>query len=208
MDINAAQSAALLLSSINLPGGILRRRTNADELQIRTFFCEGDCLVAEVQSIFQDGMASLHTRSLRFGKLRNGMFVRVPAGSVVRAKSHVWSIAVPGGEEVEVIVGVNGYVWVSKKVAKEVGMGMAEEASEELYSGRNDEISVGVRREISRVGECIRAIVREGYRVEEGLVNSVYECALDGMEDVDGPVDVGPEWGRRVVEMGLSRLGR
>src|SRR5690606_38503626 len=40
VDINATLSATLMLSSINLPGGILRRRTNADELQIRTFFSE------------------------------------------------------------------------------------------------------------------------------------------------------------------------
>jgi len=58
-------------------GGILRKRTETDELQIRTFFSEGDLLVAEVQSLHQDGSASLHTRSLKYGKLRNGVFMSV-----------------------------------------------------------------------------------------------------------------------------------
>jgi hypothetical protein len=37
---------------------------------MRTFFEEGDLLVAEVQSFFSDGAMSLHTRSLKYGKVR------------------------------------------------------------------------------------------------------------------------------------------
>lgn len=37
---------------------------------MRTFFQEGDLLVAEVQAFFGDGAMSLHTRSLRYGKVR------------------------------------------------------------------------------------------------------------------------------------------
>ena len=36
---------------------------------MRTFFEEGDLLVAEVQAFFSDGAMSLHTRSLRYGKV-------------------------------------------------------------------------------------------------------------------------------------------
>jgi exosome complex RNA-binding protein Rrp4 len=36
---------------------------------MRTFFEEGDLLVAEVQAFFQDGAMSLHTRSLKYGKV-------------------------------------------------------------------------------------------------------------------------------------------
>lgn len=36
---------------------------------MRTFFEEGDLLVAEVQAFFADGAISLHTRSLRYGKV-------------------------------------------------------------------------------------------------------------------------------------------
>src|SRR5437868_3254837 len=36
VDVGSTQLASLPLSAINLPGGILRRRTDTDELQIRT----------------------------------------------------------------------------------------------------------------------------------------------------------------------------
>jgi exosome complex component RRP4 len=39
---------------------------------MRTFFEEGDLLVAEVQAFFADGAMSLHTRSLRYGKVNLG----------------------------------------------------------------------------------------------------------------------------------------
>lgn len=36
---------------------------------MRNFFEEGDLLVAEVQAFFSDGAISLHTRSLKYGKV-------------------------------------------------------------------------------------------------------------------------------------------
>jgi exosome complex component RRP4 len=58
-----------MLSSVNLPGGVQRRKLESDELQMRTFFAESDMLVAEVQQFFHDGAISLHTRSLKYGKV-------------------------------------------------------------------------------------------------------------------------------------------
>lgn len=49
---------------------VQRRKLESDELQMRTFFQEGDLLVAEVQAFFADGAMSLHTRSLKYGKVR------------------------------------------------------------------------------------------------------------------------------------------
>jgi exosome complex RNA-binding protein Rrp4 len=46
-----------------------RRKLESDELQMRNFFEEGDLLVAEVQAFFSDGAMSLHTRSLKYGKV-------------------------------------------------------------------------------------------------------------------------------------------
>ena len=136
-----------------------RRKLESDELQMRTFFEEGDLLVAEVQAIMGDGSMSLHTRSLRYGKvsiphhpfstsfphysstssslitpysnpssqlipstltqptnphpqLRNGQLVTVPPILVKRLKSHF--ITLPC--DVDLILGLNGYIWVSKHV--------------------------------------------------------------------------------------------
>jgi exosome complex component RRP4 len=57
VDIKARQDAILLLSSINLPGGVQRRKTESDELEMSNYFTEGDMLSAEVQQFFQDGSA-------------------------------------------------------------------------------------------------------------------------------------------------------
>ena len=87
VDANGRQDAVLMLSSVNLPGGVQvrtarntfvpkltsyflqRRKLESDELQMRNFFEEGDLLVAEVQAFFSDGAMSLHTRSLKYGKV-------------------------------------------------------------------------------------------------------------------------------------------
>lgn len=57
------------LNVLGFPLGFQRRKLESDELQMRTFFEEGDLLVAEVQAFFSDGAMSLHTRSLKYGKV-------------------------------------------------------------------------------------------------------------------------------------------
>lgn len=44
IDLNSRQEAALLLSAVNLPGGIQRRRNAEDELNMRSVFQEGDLI--------------------------------------------------------------------------------------------------------------------------------------------------------------------
>jgi exosome complex component RRP4 len=222
VDVAAPLLANLPLSAINLPGGILRKRTAVDELNIRTFFTEGDLLVAEVQSIHQDGTASLHTRSLKYGKLRNGCFMAVSGaggggaarkGGVARSRRQVFTINTGrGGGEVDVILGVNGYIWISKHVeaAKDVGINRLEESvSKEIYSSQNDEISAETRREIARVSGCIRALIEAGKRVDEDMIVKAYDVALEIDEEemeMGGGYLTGDK-ARRVVEAALSMPG-
>lgn len=42
---------------------------------MRQYLQEGDLISAEVQDVFQDGSLSLHTRSLKYGKVRQSLFV-------------------------------------------------------------------------------------------------------------------------------------
>ncbi|KAK2741353.1 exosome non-catalytic core subunit rrp4 [Myotisia sp. PD_48] len=200
VDVSAPLLAQLPLSAINLPGGILRKRTTADELQIRSFFNEGDLLVAEVQTIHSDGAASLHTRSLKYGKLRNGLFLAVSGmggGSgtargtgVVRSRRQVWTIN--AGHEagaIDVILGVNGYIWISKHVGDPVDMDgpagqvsitrMEEMVSSAMYSSQNDEISLATRKEIAKVAGCIRILVEGGVKIDENTVMKAYDASRD-----------------------------
>lgn len=54
---------------------------------MRNFFEEGDLFVAEVQSLFADGAPSLHTRSLKFGKVRTTNEHYCPYFFVISLKS-------------------------------------------------------------------------------------------------------------------------
>lgn len=219
VDVAGALSASLLLSSINLPGGILRKRTSVDELNIRSFFEEGELVVAEVQSLFQDGSPSLHTRSLRYGKLRNGYFMAISGtgggGGVIRSKRQIFTIQTAGrGGEVDVILGVNGYIWISKHIDTEdktnVGITRIEDqVSASMYSSQNDDIGPETRSEIARVAGCIRALTESGVRVDEDMVRRSYDASLDieTTEGEEGSGFLGGERGRLIVEMALSGSG-
>jgi exosome complex component RRP4 len=207
VDVAAPLFAQLPLSSINLPGGVLRRRTTADELQMRQYFQEGDLLVAEVQQIgSSDGAATLHTRSLKYGKLRNGVFLAVSGSSgagVVRSRRQVWTVPTAnGGGDVDVALGVNGYIWLSKHVeerddgqtdGRKAGISISnldEAVSSSIYSSQNDEIAMPTRREIARLAGCIKVLAHEGVKVDEETVMKAYDASLDAdvemMDDEDG----------------------
>ena len=218
--------ATLPLSAVNLPGGILRKRTSTDELQIRNFFSEGDLLIAEVQSVHTDGAASLHTRSLKYGKLRNGVFLSVSGmgggrgGGVVRSRRQVWTVATGNaGGEVDVVLGVNGYIWIAKHSAATTDEGggqasitrLEEQVTSSVYSSQNEEIPARTRREITRLTGCIKALVEQGCRVDEEMVTRTYEASLE--VDADQMVDegfeageyLGGEKGKRVVALAAAR---
>lgn len=206
VDIAAPLLASLPLSAINLPGGVLRRRTAVDELNVRGFFAEGDLVVAEVQDVRNDGSASLHTRSLRYGKLRNGVFLAVRSegagareGGVVRSRRQISTIETQGGGgKVDVILGVNGYVFVCAHTDIEAGQDasgggfgasnalLEEKASMRMYASANDYIDENTRQEIARLGSVVRLLAEKGVSVDEETVKKGYEIACElEMERMD-----------------------
>jgi exosome complex component RRP4 len=212
VDVGAPLLANLPLSSINLPGGILRKRTNVDELNIRSYFAEGELIVAEVQQLFQDGAASLHTRSLKYGKLRNGYFLVVSGmgggSGVVRAKRQIFTLETAKGGEVDVILGVNGYIWIarhSEEPQQEVGINRLEEtANTAMYSSQNDEITAELRREIAKIAGCIRALVEGGVKVEEETVRRAFDASLE-LDLQEGATEyLGGARGKAMVDMVLT----
>lgn len=210
--LGAEHGGVLLLGAVNLPGGVLRRKSDSDELQMRMILKEGDLLNCEVQSTFSDGSASLHTRSLKYGKLRNGMFVKVSPSLIIRTKNHMHEL--PGG--VSVILGVNGYCWIYKtknitgattsnsstgkaeselKAASSnsgysVGMGsisitrLEEESSWEIYSDKNDVISSSIKETISRYRCCLVALNFCNISIDVKRLVKAYEISL-GYGDVN-----------------------
>lgn len=200
VDIGAKQDAVLMLGSVNLPGGILRRKSESDELQMRSFLKEGDLLNAEVQTVFNQGQASLHTRSLKYGKLRNGVFLRVPASLIIKQKNH--SFQMPGN--VSMVIGMNGFIWLSKtsEIEKRDGTALArplslssgmqlqkqdtltitrleENSSWKIYSDENDEnISRTTRDIIARYYNVIRALAANELGIIESRIRMGYEGSM------------------------------
>jgi exosome complex component RRP4 len=86
-------------------------RTTADQLQMRSLYTEFDLISAEIQNIGADGQISLHTRSMKYGKLENGQLIIVPSSLVKRLAQHY--ISFPWG--VDTILGRNGYIWITSK---------------------------------------------------------------------------------------------
>lgn len=207
VEIGGEHSGVLMLGAVNLPGGLLRRKSDSDELQMRAILKEGDLLNCEVQSLFNDGAASLHTRSLKYGKLRNGMFIKVSPRLIIRTKNHLHDL--PGG--VSVIIGVNGFCWVSKtkitskpisnttttqqqmesKLAANsnssgysIGMGstsitrLEEESSWDIYSDKNDEINDSIKETMSRYRNCLKILSFCNISINVNRLVKTYEISL------------------------------
>lgn len=204
VDIGCKQDAILMLGSVNLPGGVLRRKNESDELQMRSFLKEGDLLNAEVQSMFSNGSASLHTRSLKYGKLRNGIFLKVPSSLIIKQKNHSYNL--PGN--VSIILGVNGHIWLSKTPSEQntskasastnkaqasfegkgsynVGQAsvsitrLEEQSSWEIYSDKNDpDISESIRSTMTRYYNVIKALSARELGITEQRIRMGYEASM------------------------------
>jgi len=114
VETNARLDSVLQLSGVNLPGGELRRKTSEDEIMMRKYLKEGDLISAEVQNIFEDGALGLHTRSLKYGKLGQGVLIRVSPSLIERRKSHFHNLPIGA----HLILGNNGFIWISQTVVE------------------------------------------------------------------------------------------
>ena len=163
-----------------------------------------------MQTLHGDGAAALHTRSLRYGKLRNGIFLSITGvgggGGVVRAKRQLWTMETKEGK-VDVVLGVNGYIWICKHIENDASAEAAaglhrldEMASLNMYSSQNDHVEVGMMREIARIRCVIVALVENGVQVDEDVIVRGYEAAVDmGNEDVEDNIYLGEERGQRLA---------
>lgn len=70
---------------------------------------EGDVICTEVQRVQAEGLCHLHTRSAKYGKLANGLLVKIPGKLVQRQSQHI--IVLTCG--IQLILGLNGFIWIS-----------------------------------------------------------------------------------------------
>mmetsp|Transcript_25139 Transcript_25139/g.59975 ORF Transcript_25139/g.59975 Transcript_25139/m.59975 type:complete len:270 (+) Transcript_25139:230-1039(+) len=157
VDVCSSKGGILLLSSINLPSGEQRRRTQEDSLNMREIYAEGDLVSAEVHSVMHDGAISLHTRNDKYGKLRHGILVEVPPVLIRRTKHRFHSL--PAEVGVDMIIAANGLVWLSA-------------------SGSPEEVTAEQRGSISRVRNAVLALSRSFIQVDALAVMGVYSASV------------------------------
>ncbi|XP_019153776.1 PREDICTED: exosome complex component RRP4 homolog [Ipomoea nil] len=113
LEINSSQDAVLMLSSMNLPDGIQRRRTAVDELNMRSIFEEHDVVCAEVRGFQHDGSLHLQARSQKYGKLERGQLLIVSPYLVKKRKQHFHHL---DQYQIDLILGCNGFIWIGEHV--------------------------------------------------------------------------------------------
>ncbi|KAF8015298.1 hypothetical protein BT93_H0950 [Corymbia citriodora subsp. variegata] len=211
LDINYSQDAVLMLSSINLPDGIQRRRTAEDELNMRGIFEENDVICAEVRGFQHDGL-HLQARSQKYGKLQRGQLLSFPPYLVKRRKQH-WHYLEEYG--IDLILGCNGFVWVGEHVEakdemlvdqadkpdsqtpKTIDYSMSLEGQEQMYT------PLETRQNICRIANAIRVLSMLGFIVTVEVVMEVVNLGVS--QNMDTHQMLGSEFCVLVAEREAER---
>ncbi|XP_033732019.1 exosome complex component RRP4-like [Pecten maximus] len=193
VDTHAKLDSVLMLSSVNLPGGELRRRSEEDEKMMRHYLKEGDLISAEVQSVFADGALSLHTRSLKYGKLSQGQLVSISPSLIKRRKTHFHNL--PCGASI--ILGNNGYIWICPTINEETEQTGGYEQNLEPVQKSDREV-------IARLRNCVLALAEHKMMLYDTSVLYTFEASLK----YSVKETLKPEIMSEVIEVAQQRLER
>jgi exosome complex component RRP4 len=163
VDINSYQHANCLHTAINMPEWE-EGKTN-------------DIISAEVQSLnSHNGSIFLQMRNMKYGKLYNGFYLKVNHNLIKRMKTHYLDLKF---ENVSVILGSNGYVWVYYNPATTKGANKSTDMVESLMLGQNHELNLQtaveippkVMKNMAKVRNCIVVLDRLNLPIFEFSVN-------------------------------------
>ncbi|KAF9795318.1 hypothetical protein SFRURICE_004690 [Spodoptera frugiperda] len=149
VETNSRLDSVLQLSSVNLPGGELRRRSAEDEQMMRKHLQEGDLISAE---------------------LSQGILMKVFPSLIKRRKNHFHNL--PCG--ISVIIGNNGYIWISPPEQNN----LVEEEKDEIVNVEVQCISRSDRETMARVRNCIAALVASKMLLDDTSIMFAYEESL------------------------------
>lgn len=132
---------------------------------MRSFYEEGEIIVAEVQTLYNEGAFGIHTRNLKYGKLVTGELITVQASLIRRSRSHF--IQLPW--QIEVILGMNGYAWVGKPRKTP-----DEQDLDTIYSSRLEVVTFDEREKIARTRNCILALNKFSRSIDEESIMNLF----------------------------------
>ncbi|CAA2976566.1 exosome complex component RRP4 homolog isoform X2 [Olea europaea var. sylvestris] len=212
LEINFSQDAVLMLSSMNLPDGIQRRRTAIDELNMRSIFEENDVICAEVRGFQHDGCLHLQARSQKYGKLERGQLLTITPYLVKKRKQHFHYLEQYG---IDLILGCNGYVWVGEHVEVKDPMLVEDQlnkseqpiADSENSMSSADEVDtctpLETRQNICRTANAIRVLSTLGFVVTVEVILAVVNLSMSLSLDIHEML--GPEFYVLVAEKEAER---
>ena len=108
VNLYTQREGILNLTAINLPQGEQRIRNEEDQMQMRIYFKENDLFSGEIQQINNNGLIHIQTRNLKYGKLKNGILIKVNHGLIKKKKHQFFELV----NNVKIILGINGCVWI------------------------------------------------------------------------------------------------
>ena len=189
VDINSYQHANLLLTAINLPGGEQRRRSDDDKSIMREYFKENDIISAEVQLMnSHDNSILLQTRNMKYGKLVNGFLLKVDHNLIRRMKNHYLNLS---EENVSVILGNNGYIWIYYNPASSKS---ENDMLESLMLGEQHVLNLQQAVEIPRSVKIGMAKIRNWIVILDSLKLPIFEYsiskALEIVSSVETPFQI------------------
>ncbi|KGN55395.2 exosome complex component RRP4 homolog [Cucumis sativus] len=192
LDINYCQDAVLMLSSMNLPDGIQRRRTAVDELNMRSIFEENDVICAEVRGLQHDGL-HLQARSQKYGKLERGQLLTVSPYLIKRRKQHFHHLEQYG---IDLILGCNGFIWIGEHVDPKVVDTMIEDQVDKpeqkgskfegTFGNQVQEVytPLETRQNICRTANAIRVLSTLGFIMTVEVIMEIVNLSISLNIDV------------------------
>ncbi|CAJ2660648.1 unnamed protein product [Trifolium pratense] len=192
LDINCSQNAYLMLSAMNMPDGVQRRRTAVDELNMRRIFEEGDVICAEVRRSQHDDI-HLQARSQKYGKLNAGQLLTVAPYLVKRQKQHFHHLE---KFDVDLILGCNGFVWVGEHVeARDVMVEdpvnlsdpqvlIPNENSVSLEEQDKNYTALETRNYICRAANAVRVLSTLGFTITLESIKEVIDLSISANLDI------------------------
>ncbi|XP_010542878.1 PREDICTED: exosome complex component RRP4 homolog [Tarenaya hassleriana] len=190
LEINFSQDAVLMLSSMNMPDGIQRRRTAVDELNMRNIFEENDVVCAEVRNFQHDGSLQLQARSQKYGKLEKGQILKVDPYLVKRSKHHFHHVEQLG---IDLILGCNGFIWVGEHVeVRDPVMADEQKISSSGVKKEQKHTPLETRQSICRIANAIRVLSNLGFSLTLEVITETVNLSTSMNMDVHDMI--GPEF--------------
>ena len=108
VNLYTQREGILNLTAINLPQGEQRIRNEEDQMQMRIYFKENDLFSGEIQQINNNGLIHIQTRNLKYGKLKNGILLKVNHMLIKKTKHQFIDLV----DDIKAILGLNGIIWI------------------------------------------------------------------------------------------------